>query len=118
MGLSLVLYDLYKIVIWRNREPVYDRGGGYGSGDTPTYNNMELTGLSGPANKYWFELLRRQARNLYLNMHHGTDLRKTSWSWILLRSWYRLKEQPLRHLPLRMARKLMKLFRPGPVVQD
>ena len=76
MGLSVVLYDLYKIVIWQTMPPFYERSGGWGMGDTPTYNNMELTGLKGPYNKYWFELLRRQARNLYLNMEYGTDFNK------------------------------------------
>ena len=59
--------------------PFYARGGGYGLGDTPTYNNMELTCQKGPLNKYWFELVRRQARNVYLNMEHGTDLQRRAW---------------------------------------
>src|SRR6516162_9331050 len=37
MGLSVVLYDLYHVVIWRAVESYYKRGGGYGLGDTPTY---------------------------------------------------------------------------------
>src|SRR5947209_2201460 len=65
MGLSVVLYDMYRIVVWRAMQPFYERGGGPGLGDTPTYNNMELTGIHGPDNKYWFELVRRQARNRY-----------------------------------------------------
>ena len=60
MGLSVVLYDLYKVVIWKRLPSFYQRHGGYGLGDTPTYNNMELTCKQGPFNKYWFELLRRQ----------------------------------------------------------
>src|SRR5262249_53376971 len=61
MALSIALYDLYKIIIWQPIRPFYERGGGYGLGDTPTYNNMELTAQKGPLNKYWFELVRRQA---------------------------------------------------------
>jgi hypothetical protein len=79
MGLSVVLYDLYRMVIWRTMPSFYARGGGYGLGDTPTYNNMELTGQKGPENKYWFELVKRQARNVYLNMEYGTDLTKKAW---------------------------------------
>lgn len=104
MGLSVVLYDLYKVVIWRAMEPFYQRGGGYGLGDTPTYNNMELTCQKGPHNKYWFELLRRQARNLYLNMEHGTDL--TRLSWFPRRIWKKVRAQPLRRLPIRVCRRV------------
>lgn len=106
MGLSIVLYDLYGLVIWKTLPEFYERGGGWGTGDTPTYNNMELTGLKGPSNKYWFELLRRQARNLYLNMVHGTDLRRMRFSpkWM----WHKVRSQPLRRLPLRVARRVLK----------
>jgi hypothetical protein len=106
MGLSVVLYDLYKIVIWRAHEPFYARGGGYGLGDTPTYNNMELTCQKGPYNRYWFELLRRQARNLYLNMEHGTNLRKMHWSARPRRLWKKIWAQPLYRLPARIYRRL------------
>jgi hypothetical protein len=104
MGLSVVLYDLYKVVIWRAIEPYYARGGGYGLGDTPTYNNMELTSQKVPQNKYWFELLRRQARNLYLNMQHGSDF--TTVGWTTRRLWRKVRAQPLRRLPLRVCRKV------------
>jgi hypothetical protein len=77
MGLSVVLFDLYKILLWHPIQKYYERGGGHGLGDTPTYNNMELTCMKGPHNDYWFELVRRQARNLYLNMEYGTDLHDT-----------------------------------------
>jgi hypothetical protein len=105
MGLSVVLYDLYKVVIWREMAPFYGRGGGYGLGDTPTYNNMELTCRTGPLNKYWFELVRRQARNLYLNMAHGTQL--TEWAPWPRRLWRKVRAQPLRRLPLRAYRKIL-----------
>ncbi len=46
MGLSVVLYDLYKMVIWRQHHPFYERGGSdvrpASLGTAPTYNNMEL----------------------------------------------------------------------------
>jgi hypothetical protein len=106
MGLSVVLYDLYKIVLWKTHEPFYERGGGYGLGDTPTYNNMELTCQKGPFNKYWFELLRRQARNLYLNMEYGTDLHRIHWSAPTRRLWKKVWAQPLYRLPARVYRRL------------
>jgi hypothetical protein len=104
IGLSIVLYDLYGVILWRTLPPFYQRSGGYGLGDTPTYNNMELTSQKGPFNKYWFELLRRQARNLYLNMEYGTDHGKLS-GWPR-RMWRKVRAQPLRRLPLRVCRKL------------
>lgn len=104
MGLSVVLYDLYKIILWRPMKPFYERSGGYGLGDTPTYNNMELTSQQGPRNKYWFELLRRQARNLYLNMECGTDFHEHAWS--PGRLWKKFRSQPWRRLPLRIGRKI------------
>jgi hypothetical protein len=106
MGLSVVLYDLYKIVLWKTHEPFYERGGGYGLGDTPTYNNMELTCQKGPANKYWFELLRRQARNVYLNIKYGTEFRKPTWVGSLRKLWKRARAEPLRRLPLRVYRRV------------
>jgi hypothetical protein len=106
MGLSVVLYDLYRIIIWKTIEPFYERGGGYGFGDTPTYNNMELTYLQGPRNRYWFELLRRQARNVYLNIEYGTDLRKMHWSAGPRRLWKKVWAQPLYRLPARVYRRL------------
>jgi hypothetical protein len=105
MGLSVVLFDLYKKIIWKPIEPYYQRGGGVGLGDTPTYNNMELTYLQGPQNKYWFELLRRQARNLYLNMEYGTDFTKLASA--PRRIWNKVRAEPLRRLPVRVGRKLM-----------
>ncbi|MBM4073389.1 MAG: hypothetical protein FJ271_31370 [Planctomycetes bacterium] len=104
MGLSLALYDLYHVVLWRTIAPFYERGGGWGTGDSPTYNNMELTGLKGPENRYWFELLRRQARNLILNMEFGTELDKLPWT--AGRLWKKVRAQPLRRLPIRVCRKL------------
>lgn len=106
MALSLALYDLYKIVIWRKHEPFYVRTGGYGPGDTPTYNNMELTGKIGPYNKYWFELVRHQARNLYLNMEYGSDPRQLPLSAAPRRLWRKVCAEPLHRLPARMVRRL------------
>ena len=106
MGLSVVLYDMYAIIIWRAMTPFYERGGGGGLGDTPTYNNMELTGIHGPDNKYWFELVRRQARNLYLNMRHGTSLAPLGPG--PLRLWRKLHSQPLSNAPRRLWRRVLR----------
>ncbi len=109
MGLSVVLFDLYGILLWRAIEPYYERTGGYGLGDTPTYNNMEVTSQKGPFNKYWFELVRRQARNIYLNMEYGTELHDRGP--LVRRAWKKFRREPLRRLPLRAARKLSYQFR-------
>jgi hypothetical protein len=109
MGLSVVLYDLYKIILWRAIESFYLRGGGHGLGDTPTYNNLELTGLKGPENKYWFELLRRQARNLYLNILYGTEYDRLGW--LPQRIWKKVRNEPLRRLPGRVCRKVLRELR-------
>lgn len=109
MGLSVVLYDLYGLVIWKTHEPFYGRGGGYGLGDTPTYNNMELTAQKGPFNKYWFELVRRQARNLYLNMMYGTEYRRLGWG--PRRLWRKIRQEPWHRLPARATRRLLQEMR-------
>jgi hypothetical protein len=110
MGLSVVLYDLYGVVIWKTHEPFYARGGSYerpaSCGAAPTYNNMEITNNVGPVNRYWFELVRRQARNVYLNMRYGSDLRRQAWGSTPWRLWRRVRAQPVRRLPARVARKL------------
>ncbi len=108
MGLSVVLYDLYQVVLWKRLPPFYERHGGYGLGDTPTYNNMELTCKQGPLNPYWFELLRRQARNIYLNMEYGTDLHKKAWTAGPRRLLAKVRSQPLRRLPVRVCRRLLR----------
>ncbi len=108
MGLSVVLYDLYGVILWRLHPEFYARGGSYlrpaSVGAVPTYNNMELTNDKGPLNKYWFELVRRQARNLYLNIEYGSDLRRKGP--VVQRLWRKLSAQPLRRLPGRLLRKL------------
>jgi hypothetical protein len=107
MGLSVILYDLYGVAIWRDLDGFYARGGGEGLGNTPTYNNMELTNIIGPNNRYWFELVRRQAHNLYLNMKYGTKLpklgRRSPW-----RYWNKLRSQPWRRLPMRVCRRVLR----------
>jgi hypothetical protein len=112
MGLSVVLYDLYKIVLWKTLPPFYARGGSYvrpaSTGAAPTYNDMELTNDKGPLNKYWFELVRRQARNLYLNIEYGSDLHKLVPA--TKRFWRKVRSQPLRRLPGRVFRKLYRSF--------
>jgi hypothetical protein len=106
MGLSVVLYDLYRVVIWKTLPSFYQRGGGYGMGDTTTYNNMELTSQKGPENRYWFELVRRQARNVYLNMEHGTDFKRVSVLNRPRRLWRKFRSQPLSRLPFRAYHRL------------
>lgn len=105
MGLSVALYDLYGVVIWKQHHPFYERGGAgdrpASCGLAPTFNNMELTNNVGPINKYWFELVRRQARNVYLNMIHGTDHNR-GWA----ETWHKVRAQPVRRLPARLIRKL------------
>src|SRR5262249_29713073 len=115
MGLSVVLYDLYKIVLWKVLPEFYHRGGCHlrpaSIGAAPTSNNMELTNSVGPLNKYWFELVRRQARNVYLNMEHGTDLRNMGWAHGPRRLWRKVREQPLHRLPVRVGRRLLRDLR-------
>ena len=110
MGLSVVLYDLYGVVIWKTHAPFYERGGSYerpaSTGAAPTYNNMEITNNVGPNNRYWFELVRRQARNVYLNMMHGTDLNRRTLGEKIGVAWRRVREQPVRRLPGRVITKL------------
>ncbi len=110
MGLSVALYDLYGLVIWRQHHPFYQRGGSdvrpASLGSAPTYNDMELTCDKGPCNRYWFDLVRRQARNLYLNIEYGTDVRKMAP--IPKRLWRKVWAEPLHRLPVRAFRKLYK----------
>jgi hypothetical protein len=110
MGLSVVLYDLYGFVIWKTHEEFYARGGSFerpaSMGVAKTYNNMELTNNVGPLNRYWFELVRRQARNLYLNMVHGTDYQQKAWGHTPRKVWRRVREQSLGQLPGRIVRKV------------
>jgi hypothetical protein len=110
MGLCVTLYDLYGINIWRQHAPFYERRGSYerpaSCGAAATYNNMEITNNVGPVNRYWFELVRRQARNVYLNLMHGSDLGRRSWGSAPVRVWRRLREQPVRRLPGRVLAKL------------
>jgi hypothetical protein len=112
MGLSVVLFDLYGVILWKQHEPFYERGGADNRpasvGAARTYNNMEITCGGGPANKYWFELLRRQARNIFLNIEYGSDLYNPLP--VPRRLWRKLRAQPLRQLPLRLARKVVRVI--------
>lgn len=118
MGLSVALYDLYRVVLWRRHEEFYARRGAddrpASVGAAPTYNNMELTNNVGPLNGYWFELVKRQARNLYLNMTYGSDLRAKNWGETLAYNLRKAGRQPLRRLPGRVLgrvrRNLASLF--------
>ncbi len=112
MGLSVALYDLYGVVIWKQHEPFYTRGGccdrPASTGAAPTYNNMELTNNVGPRNRYWFELVRRQARNVYLNMMYGTDLRRQTLGEKVGVTWRKVRAQPMRRLPGRVLRRIQR----------
>jgi hypothetical protein len=109
MGLSVCLYDLYRIILWKRLPPFYGRGGcddrPASTGAAPTYNNMELTNNVGPINRYWFELVRRQARNVYLNMEHGTA-HTSSVTNRTRQFWKKVRSQPLYRLPGRVVRRL------------
>ncbi|MDB5313390.1 MAG: hypothetical protein JWO38_7592 [Gemmataceae bacterium] len=113
MGLSVVLYDMYGIVLWHTVPSFYERGGSYerpaSVGTAPTYNNMELTNNKGPENKYWFELVRRQARNVYLNMRYGTSLKPLGWG--PRRLLRKIRSQPIGQLPDRMWRRIKRDLR-------
>ncbi len=110
MGLSVVLYDLYGVVLWKTHAPFYERRGAddrpASCGLAPTFNRMEITNNVGPTNRYWFELVRRQARNVYLNMLHGSDVTRRPWGSTPFRVMRRLREQPVRRLPGRVLNKL------------
>ena len=67
---------------------------------------MELTNNVGPLNKYWFELVRRQARNVFLNMTHGTDLRRLTLGEKLGVAWHKVRAKPIRQLPRRFFRQV------------
>lgn len=107
MGLSVAMYDTYRIVLWMQHEEFYARGGSHvrpaSVGIAPTYNNMELTNNIGPLNRYWFELVRRQARNLYLNIEYGSAHKLIP---APKRLWRKVRAQPIRRLPGRLIRKL------------
>lgn len=81
--LEVTLYQMYKILLWREIPRFYQRTGTWGSGDTPTfpgtdlYNNMTITGKRLPQNHYLFTLIEQQAKNIYLNMvAEGIDVEK------------------------------------------
>jgi hypothetical protein len=109
MGLTGATYDLYRILLWRQHAEFYARGGSHvrpaSMGTAPTYNNMELTNNVGPLNPYWFELVKRQARNVYLNVEYGTEHRLAP---APRRLWRKVRSQPLRRLPGRVLRKLVR----------
>ena len=65
---------------------------------------MELTNNKGPENKYWFELVRRQARNVYLNAMHGTSLKPLAWG--PTRLMRKIRSQPFAQLPERLWKRI------------
>jgi glycosyltransferase involved in cell wall biosynthesis len=106
MALSLAVYDMYRVVLWKPHQPFYRRTGGYGLGDTATYNNMEVTCQKGAHNRYWYDLVRRQARNVYLNLEYGSDLHQRRLFYRARGAWRKFRSQPLYQLPLRVWQRL------------
>ena len=68
--INILLYVNHGVNIWHTIAPYYQRkynctgASGYG----PTYNLMEIDGSRNCANPYYFELVKQQVKNLYLNM--------------------------------------------------
>ena len=77
--LQATLYRKYGFLLWKQIPQFYQRNGSYGTGDTPTrpgediYNNMIISGSRLPKNKYLFNLIDQQARNIYLNIMHPEE---------------------------------------------
>ena len=67
--------------------------------------NLRLDHRWGPLTP---ELLRRQARNIYLNMEHGTDFSRKSLTYEPRRLWKKFWSQPLHRLPARILRQVRK----------
>jgi len=71
--INILLKSEYDVNIWHTIEPYYARkynmtgASGYG----PTFNNMEIDGSRNCGNPYYFDLVKQQVKNLYLNMKHG-----------------------------------------------
>lgn len=107
IALCIIVYDLYQVRLWRQLEPFYERHGGYGLGDTDTYNNMEVTSQRGPLNGYWFELVRRQARNVYLNIEHGTAFENRSWTESPRKLLEKVRALRWSQLPQKVARRVV-----------
>jgi hypothetical protein len=77
--LQATLYRKYRFLLWKQIPQFYQRNGSYGTGDTPTrpgediYNNMIISGSRLPRNKYLFNLIDQQARNIYLNIMYPDE---------------------------------------------
>ena len=79
--LNTTLYKMYGFYLWKKIDQFYERTGSYGCGDVAIYpskeiyNNMLISGKSLPKNKYLFDLIEAQAKNIYLNMiNDGIDI--------------------------------------------
>lgn len=68
--INILLNSEYNIRIWHTIAPYYERkynitgASGYG----PTFNNMEIDGSRNCDNPYYFDLVKQQVKNLYLNI--------------------------------------------------
>jgi hypothetical protein len=69
--LHLLFYRIYKKDLWMTIESFYKPTGEGKSGLSPTYNNMEIDYWRFPKNEYYFDLVKQQVKNLYLNMEFG-----------------------------------------------
>jgi hypothetical protein len=70
--LCILMYEKYGLDIWKGVAPFFQRNPQEGtSGFTPTYNNMEMDGIRNPENRYYFNLVEQQVKNLYLNIKYG-----------------------------------------------
>ena len=67
--LHILMYEKFGLDMWKTvpsfftRNPT-DGSSGYGE----SFNNMEMDGSKNPENKYYFDLVEQQAKNLYLNI--------------------------------------------------
>ena len=70
--LTILMYEKYNIDIFKTISPFYSRNPTLGnSGYSKTYNNMEIDGSRNCQNKYYFNLVEQQAKNLALNIKYG-----------------------------------------------
>lgn len=67
--INILMYTYYGIDLWKNIFPFYVRNPTEGnSGYTDSFNDMEMDGSKNVKNKYYFDLVSQQVKNLYLNI--------------------------------------------------
>lgn len=68
--ICILLYSLYNEDLYHVIAPFYIRNPTSGdSGYSKCFNRMEIDGNKNPENKYYFDLVKQQAKNLFLNLH-------------------------------------------------